>query len=429
MLCHCSSNICSGTISLVLQAPCTALSELSGAVARLASEDVDAVGGHELGDDLVCMRRLMDRLEAEFVRRVERFDRGRGALSEGAVSTVSWLRATCGLTGGGAADRVRMARMLGRLPRTTASFRAGRSSFANVALVARLAEEVGADAVAGVEETLVPAAEALDPGRMRILTAFTRHRLDADGALEADNRDHERRWFACDQVFGGAFVLRGELDAENGAVLKTALDALSSPSGPDDQRRGSQRRADALVELASRQLRDGRLPAVHGQRPHLTVTADAATLRRLRGAPPADVLGVGPVHGETARRLACDSVLTLAAVAGSGAPLSIGRASRTIPAAIRTALGVRDGGCRFPGCDRPLSWTDGHHIRHWADGGETRVDNLVSLCRTHHRAVHEQGWEISLAADGQVVLVEPTRDGLRAASGSRRPRPADVGAT
>jgi hypothetical protein len=83
------------------------------------------------------------------------------------------------------------------------------------------------------------------------------------------------------------------------------------------------------------------------------------------------------MHAETARRLACDSVLTLATVAGNGAPLSIGRASRTIPAAIRTALGVRDGGCRFPGCDRPLAWTDGHHIRHWADGGETRVDNLV----------------------------------------------------
>jgi Domain of unknown function (DUF222)/HNH endonuclease len=413
----------------VLQAPCTALSELSGAVARLASEEVDGVDGHELGDELVCMRRLMDRLEAEFVRRVERFDRGRGALSEGAVSTVSWLRATCGLTGGGAADRVRMARMLDGLPRTTASFRAGRCSFANVALIARLADEVGVDAVAGVEETLVPAAEVLDPGRMRILTAFTRHRLDADGALEADNRDHERRWFSCDQVFGGAFVLRGELDAENGAVLKTALDALSSPSGPDDQRRGSQRRADALVALASRQLRDGRLPAVHGQRPHLTVIADAATLRGFRGAPPADVAGVGPMHAETARRLACDSVLTLATVAGNGAPLSIGRASRTIPAAIRTALGVRDGGCRFPGCDRPLAWTDGHHIRHWADGGETRVDNLVSLCRTHHRAVHEQGWEISLAPDGQVGLVEPTRGRLRALSGSRRPRRADVGAT
>jgi hypothetical protein len=134
----------------------------------LASEEVDGVGGHELGDELVCMCRLMDRLEAEFVRRVERFDRGRGALSEGAVSTVSWLRATCGLTGGGAAERVRMARMLARLPRTSASFRAGRSGFANVALVARLADEAGADAVAGVEDTLVPAAEALDPGRMRI---------------------------------------------------------------------------------------------------------------------------------------------------------------------------------------------------------------------------------------------------------------------
>ena len=130
--------------------------------------------------------------------------------------------------------------------------------------------------------------------------------------------------------------------------MKTALDALSAPAGPADERHGSQRRADALVELASCRLRDGTLPAAHGQRPHLTVTADVATLRRLQGADPADVQGMGPVQAETARRVACDSVLTVASIAGNGEPMSIGRASRTVPAAIRTALGLRDGGLPLP---------------------------------------------------------------------------------
>ncbi|HEX4754504.1 MAG TPA: HNH endonuclease signature motif containing protein, partial [Candidatus Dormibacteraeota bacterium] len=92
-----------------------------------------------------------------------------------------------------------------------------------------------------------------------------------------------------------------------------------------------------------------------------------------------------------------------------GTTLSVGRATRTIPAAIRTALVLRDKGCRFPGCDRPAEWTDGHHIEHWADLGETEVPNLVSLCRRHHHMVHERGWSIRLEPDGSVTVAEPRR--------------------
>jgi hypothetical protein len=272
---------------------------------------------------------------------------------------------------------------------------------------------------------------------MRYLTLVTRHRLDAEGALDEDNRNHERRWFACDQTFGGVFILRGELDAEGGAIVKTALDALSAPSGPDDTRMGSQRCADALVDIASRRLQNGSLPDIHGQRPHLTVTASVETLRRQPSAAPADLRGVSPIHAETARRVACDSVRTLVTVADAGTglsegtaqsngsaksngtapslgsepsvatPLSVGRATRTVPAPIRTALSLRDGGCRFPGCDRPPEWTDGHHIKHWADGGPTSLDNLVLLCRRHHRMVHERCWDIRLDEHGAVGMTEP----------------------
>jgi HNH endonuclease len=143
----------------------------------------------------------------------------------------------------------------------------------------------------------------------------------------------------------------------------------------------------------------------------------AETLRAGADARPAELGGVGPIHPETARRLACDAVRTVVTVARPAddpastawsarpMPLSVGRATRTIPAHIRTALHLRDQGCRFPGCDRPPAWTDGHHIIHWPDGGPTELDNLVSLCRPHHRAVHEQGWRIHIA-DG-IAVVEP----------------------
>jgi len=211
---------------------------------------------------------------------------------------------------------------------------------------------------------------------MRTLTQVTRLRLDPDGVLADDNRAHERRWFECEQTYGGVFVLRGELDAEGGALVKTAIDALSHGMSRGETRSASQRRADALVDLAATQLRCGDHRDVHGQRPHLTVTVSADTLRSCADAPPAELSGVGPIHPETARRIACDAVRTVVTVAppADGAawtairpqvmPLSVGRATRIIPPHIRTALRLRDQGCRFPGCDRPPAWTDGHHLVH-----------------------------------------------------------------
>jgi hypothetical protein len=271
---------------------------------------------------------------------------------------------------------------------------------------------------------------------MRTLTQAARLQIDPDGVLDDDNRAHERRWFECEQSYGGAWFLRGQLDAEGGAVVKAAIDALAHGLSPGETRSGSQRRADALVDMSAAQLRCGDHRDVHGQRPHLTLTVSADTLRSGRSdvhaapaelsgvvpihagaAPPATLHGVGPIHPETARRIACDAVRTVVTVATpadasvwtastSAVPLSVGRATRTIPAHIRTALHLRDQGCRFPGCDRPPGWTDGHHIVHGSDGGPTELENLVSLCRRHHRAVHEQGWRIHIA-DGAAVVEPP----------------------
>ena len=387
------------------------------AVDALVDESIDGVATHVLGADLIDIRRAIDRLEAEFLRRLHRFDHARGALADGGVSTVSWLRPHCGMTVKAAAYRVHLARTLGELPTALDSARAGRASFSNVTMIAQLADDVGLEQVAPLESLLVGAAETLEPGAMRTLTQVTRLRLDPDGVLADDNHAHERRWFECEQTYGGVFVLRGELDAEGGALVKTAIDALSHGMSRGETRSGSQRRADALVDIAATQLRCGDHRDVHGQRPHLTVTVSADTLRSGSDALPAELSGVGPIHPETARRIACDSVRTVVTVAPppddsawtairpGALPLSVGRATRIIPAHIRTALRLRDDGCRFPGCDRPPAWTDGHHIIHWPDGGPTELDNLVSLCRPHHRAVHEQGWRIRIA-DG-IAVVEP----------------------
>jgi hypothetical protein len=396
--------------------------DVKHAVDALVDESVDALSTHALGEDLIDIRQAIDRLEAEFLRRLHRFDRAHGSLADGGGSTASWVRDHCAMTWKAGASHVRLARTLGELPCSLDSARAGRASLGNVTLIASLANDVGVEQVAPLERILVGAAETLELTDMRTLVQATRVRLDPDGVLADDNHAHERRWFACDQSYGGAWFLRGQLDAEGGALVKTFLDALIPNVGPGETRTASQRRADALVDLAAMQLRCGDHRDVHGQRPHLTLTVSAATLRaadaRRADAQPAEVRGLGPIHPETARRIACDASRTVVTVAPSAegsawtamstpvVPLSVGRATRTIPAHIRTALCTRDQGCRFPGCDRPPAWTDGHHIIHWADGGPTELDNLVSLCRPHHRMVHEQGWRIHMA-DGRAAIEPP----------------------
>jgi len=365
-------------------------------VELFSARDIDGWTDEALAEDLVELRRSIDLLEVEFARRLRRFEAQRGYLSERAASLVAWLRNRCRMSAAAAAQQAEVARRVPELPETGRALEAGEIGFHHAAVIARCATEVGASEVRRVETTLVDAARKLDPGRLRLVTRHLRHCVDPDGALEAANDEHERRWLSISQTYGGLFVIDGQLDAEGGALVRAAIDALDTPA-KDEDRTPRQRRADALVELARRQLQGETLPEVAGQRPHVTLTASVETLKRAPGAPAAELSWAGAVPAETARRVACDAAVTRVTLDASGEPIGVGRTSRTVPPAMRRALVVRDKGCRFPGCDRPPEWTDAHHRRHWADGGETELDNLLLLCRRHHRVVHELGCELAAA--------------------------------
>jgi Domain of unknown function (DUF222) len=250
-------------------------------------------------------------------------------------------------------------------------------------------------------------------------------------------------------------AIDGLLDAEAGETLLTALEPLARPTVADDDRSGAQRNADALTELARRQLEGGQLPQIGGVRPQVVVTIDLASLLGKAGLPGGEGGWVGPLPAETVRRLACDANVTRVVVtrhhsdhhsAGEGdhhqaggssdrdpasglaarlraavvllppalggarsQPLDVGRATRVVAPAQRTALTVRDGGCRFPSCDRPVAWCDAHHLRHWLHGGPTDLGNLLLLCRGHHHAVHEGGWQLDRHPDGTITATPPHR--------------------
>src|SRR5690606_19255298 len=182
------------------------------------------------------------------------------------------------------------------------------------------------------------------------------------------------------------------------------------------------RRADALRLLAEsylaggwRQLASGTPIDISADRYQVVVHIDHALLAADRHESPQSTLplercavenGVALSPG-TIRRLACESALVGMIDDESGEPLSVGRKTRAIPPALRRALHARDGGCRFPGCDRTLL-LHAHHVVHWADGGETKLSNLLSLCTFHHWLLHEGGFTVEAADDGDFVFYDPT---------------------
>ena len=380
---------------------------LGTAISEVAAEDLYAVSSSELGDDLVEIRRCIDSLEAEFSRRLARFDKTQGYAADGYVSLPSWLRHRCRWTGATATYRVRLARHLEELPQTASALARGAIGFQHVQVISRAAGVLGTDAVRDAEGILVDAAKQIDAGRLQCVTQRLRLCLDPDGMLNDANHDFEKRRLFISESLNGMYFVDGLLDPEAGLCLKRALDAIAGPRREGDSRFAPQVRADALGELARIHLDKGDLPQTAGQKPHLNLVSSAKTLSGDSQAGPAELDGAGPIHSETARRLACDAAVTPISFDENGRPSSAGQTRRVVAGALRRALANRDRGCRFPGCDRPPEWTDAHHIQHWAHGGETTLANTVLLCRPHHRKVHEGGWRLVTTAKGELRALPP----------------------
>ncbi|WNG82527.1 DUF222 domain-containing protein [Mycobacterium sp. ITM-2016-00316] len=209
------------------------------------------------------------------------------------------------------------------------------------------------------------------------------------------------------QTEDGRVAASLDLDALTAEELLAALDPLCRPiplpDGSPDPRPTGRRRADAFGQIIRTYLSGAQRPMSGGVLPHVTVIRPAAT-------PGVDFLGFGgPVSTRTADLITCDSTLTSVIVDAAGAPLDVGRAERLFTPAIRKGLAVRDRGCAHPGCGRPVSWCDAHHITPWSSGGYTSIDNGVLLCRLHHTAIHHGGWQVYLGADRHPWFIPPHR--------------------
>ncbi|MFI5935376.1 DUF222 domain-containing protein [Actinoplanes sp. NPDC051494] len=243
----------------------------------------------------------------------------------------------------------------------------------------------------------------------RILAHAAPHLADqADEAalIRQEARNHRRRGITLSLPVEGLVRVSGLLGAEDAATINAALHPLCTPV-PDDTRTPSQRRADALISVCTLALRTTELPDDGGEPPQLAVTVAYHPLTCALGAATTDT--GERVSAATARRLACDARILPTILGSAGQVLDMGRSSRTAGTALRRALHLRDRGCAFPGCDKPPRWTDAHHIKHWINGGTTSLDNMVLLCRHHHRLIHHPtaDWTIRLGTDGHPEFVPP----------------------
>ena len=384
---------------------------LSDAISDFGAE-LRQANGEALGQGLITTRESEDRLAAVFAENLPRFDRSGEYAADGALGIVAWLRWKCRLSGAAASERVTIGRQLEKLPQTQKAFARGDLGYQHVAGIARTAEQIGAAEVRKSEATLLKTAGVMDPGQFSGFLKNYEHQVDAEQALLEANHAHQRRCFNVSEASNGLVRLDGLLDAEGGALLTTALNRLLPPPGREDDRSPGQRRADALLELCQRKSGGGSDGA--GPRPQLVIRASLETLVGTPGAPAGALERGGTVPGETVRRLACDAALTR--ITGEGElQAEVSRATRTIPPATRRALAARDHGCVAQGCGRPPDWTDAHHLKHWVQGGETTMANLVLLCRRHHRMVHEDGWALRRSSNGRWALTQPVAARARSA--------------
>ena len=399
----------------------------------------------QLGDQITTLAGQINAATYRLLKLIAEFDRRKAWAGYGIRSCAHWLNWKCGIAMSAAREKVRAARALEGLPAINTAFQKGELSFSKVRAMTRIATVENEDYLLNIAEygtaqhmeILVKAYRTVsriadtpeDFNAVEINECKQSVLGETQHELRQQKHQQEDRSITCYQDDDGMWIIKAKLPPEEGALVAKTLQALGDqiadskkPTIPEDAKEAEtdlphnsaksvsaetfsldkegdgdkerltfpQRRADALVLMAEHYL-----------------ASDSAELTSLKGAERcqlimhirADSRNID-LNGRwllpnAARRLACDASLLVVQEDEVGNVLDIGRKTRIIPPAMARALAIRDSGCQFPGCCE-TRYTEGHHIKHWADGGETKLDNLVTLCRYHHRELHKGSFFLSL---------------------------------
>jgi len=337
---------------------------------------------------------------------IREFDERAGWLKWGFTDGLSWLKWRCDIGTGAAREKLRIAHALKELPLLSEAFASGSLSYTKVRALTRIA-------TAENEEELITMALRMTA---RHVEEHCKQRKNASPdstklALGAQKNAQYRVWR--DEA-RGTVHFSIELPAEEAELVEKAVEKAAVQLSTDlgnsapaafekEENSWSNTQASALTSLC-RSFLDGYSQTTVESSPaadhyQVVVHVDETALK-------GSGEGASELPLETVRRLCCDGSVVPVVENASGEPLNVGRKSRTVTTPIRRALWARDKGCGYPGCTH-TRFVDAHHIKHWADGGETSVDNMVLLCSSHHKLVHEGGYDVQRDNEGQLFFRRP----------------------
>ena len=423
----------------------------------------------ELLADAAAVSHQIQLLEARRIALVADIDTRVSREKLGFPGPAGWLTSTTLLSAGKANKIVALARGLKNFPDIADAVNTGVMTIDHAALILTFAETppknlppAGQDIA---RKAMITAATGPGARTGRIREAITKLH-DTYGGKTPPADDTDRNELFASRTLNGRLVLKGDFDAITGEKLLTALSPLTEPRpDPDgtetpktgDDRSPAKRRADAFGHILDQYLASSNRPTEGGERPHLNLHISLRDLTDLRDSADVDDIAddentraadesdtdpvtadrgayrdlfgdgttvgrlpwMGPLSRNTSRQLACDCLLTAIVMDENGSPINLARTARTVTAKQKKALIARDHTCAFPGCGKPAAWTEAHHIRHWADGGPTVMNNLVLLCGFHHRLLHHSDWEVFIGVDNHPWFIPPAT-----VDPYRQPRPS-----
>ena len=403
--------------------------------------DIEIDDTETLGQEITLLAGQINAANHRLLKLIAEFDRREGWSGGGTVrSCAHWLNWKCGIALGAGREKLRVAHSLDKLPLIDAAFAAGEISYSKVRAMTRVATAENEDFLLRIAQQGTASHVEKVVGKYRSVQA-----TNAD-AKESEQDNARKLVYYQDQ--DGMWIIHAKLPPEAGALVVKAIEAVANPVQEEKQEALTREdknvsaetfseaveseaanryqdllehtRADALAGIAEHFLATaGETPTLRGlkgsERCQLMLHVDINTLRQHYSKPNplhehCHMEGKHWVSPDTARRLSCDASVITVLEDEQGRVLNIGRKARTVPANISRALSLRDSTCRFPGCCESR-YVDAHHIQHWADGGETSLDNLVTLCRYHHRQLHAGSYSITVvqsSAGQQLQFATPS---------------------
>ncbi len=378
----------------------------------------------ELAARIIRRSAEMAVLEGEQLADIAELDRAEGWRGDGAISMATWVTQQCGVGASTARQWVRTGARLASLPELNAGLASGSLS---LDLVAPLAEVATPES----DAALAAEAEHLSVQQARELVVWQKAVREAEaqrvmGKAWSAARDYEHRTLHFNDekcTMWAAFTKDDYPEAKSALMAAMGWDEKTGSFGLEDGAKADplgytsldQRMYDSLMNLFRTDAGGGGGGGGGGKssRPRVVVHAPLELLVGAgAGGGVAEIQGVGPISAEVARRLSCDASITFSVEGKDGSILNQGRVSKEPSTAQRIEIARRDKGCRFPGCSFTES-THVHHVQHWTKGGPTNMDNLITLCGRHHRAVHELGWNMEGNANALMNFTSPTGQSVR----------------